>query len=308
MTEKQRPFNLKMMRRYQINDEQYSNLRAAPGMYSPSKLKKLMRGNFIDKTTPAKALGRVVHRAIEARLKNETYLVRGPFVKEDGKDCRRGTTEHKSRLDEWCAEKKITEEQCSVQARKEFEDISKMLPLLENFVDKSIKGFPLDSLYIEDSIVIGKEALEKYSPVSKIFQGLKDVLFSIFTNGVLSDMKGVIGRPDLYGIEKDKSGIHVWDWKTTSKNDLPGVKSQIDGYDYYCSLFIYCIILEMVWQIPVKSINLVMAPKSNDAKGILVYANDIKKLKEKNIREMSYFFRDTVQTGRFIHYGEYFIL
>ena len=304
MTEKTKQlFSDNTMHNYALDGEQYSNLRNTPGFYSPSKLKKLARGSIVHKQTTAKALGTHVHSSIEARLKGEKFLVRGPFVKEDGTARKRTSADSKELKNQLCLEKGLTEEQCVILTNSEFAAISKTIPLMRNYVDKTVLGFPNSTLFVEDTLGVGVKALKEYSPVTPVFQWLKHMLVDIIYLSEISGFKVLLGKPDLYCIEHDKSGIHIWDWKTTAKDDLPGIKSQIENLDYYFSLFVYCVLLEMIWQIPVKTINLVMAPKSQDATGLLVYMNDVSKLTELKVKALSQFFRDTAQTSKYIQFG-----
>ena len=302
--EKKLSFGPNKVSRASIEIEHYNLLRSRPGFFSPSKIKKLSKGQIVSKSTEAKALGTNVHSALEARLKGQKFHIQGPFKKEDGTAMKRGSAASNELYRELCAERGLTEDQCVILTDSEFQKIARMIPLLTKYVDKTIVGFPLESIYIEDTLMAGREALIKYSPITPVFQRLKESFMEVINASKLSHFDVFMGRPDLYGIEKDKSGIHIWDWKTTVKDDLVGIKSQIEYLDYYFSLFMYCVLLEMIWQLPIKTINLVMAPKSTGATGLLVYMNEVTKLDDNRIKGLSSFFRDTDKTSKYINFGQ----
>ena len=297
----------------EISEEDYhNNVKGKEGgvFYSASGLKTLVKCNFLTRDTKSMTLGRHQHRFIEGIFTPERpFIILGPFHKKDkdGKDIpekhvRQGTTEFKTLVEKLKTEKNYKDNDFVVLNKTEYEAMVAVLPALAKYLKDLKHNLGESRIYIENAMIIGKEQLGLLAPISPVLQEFKKFLMDGVFTALLPNFMGYRGRADMFCMTPDKKGLHLWDWKTTSKSTMPEIKQQIRSYDYYFSLFLYATLLETIYQIPVVAINLAMIPKKA-ARGVFIFQTNVQRLNFEQLKGLCPFAADSNKTNHYLRVG-----
>lgn len=228
-----------------LTDKEYhSQIRDVTGhsFISSSGLKSLLNIDLCRWSGSVAEFGTAVHRWIEWKLGGPEYHVYGPLLKPDGTAVRKNANEYKA----WKAEldKKHGDNDFIILTNSDYQDFKTLTQGFNKFLVGLKKQF--STVMVEPSFFVGSKIVKERE---KDFPLLKD-----FMRHCLKDY-GLKGRMDCVAI--DGTTLHIYDWKTTSKNTLIDFAWQVKSLDYLLSLYFYGVVISLATGLEIGTINIV---------------------------------------------------
>ena len=254
-----------------VTDDEYLTLDEGydkTPIISASAIKRLITQDFQGPHSKIAELGNTVHAFLSRYCDEDGYKVLGPFIGADGRAIRANSKEYQARMEE--TEAKYGRGNFSVLNNTDFNAAKSTLTGAKEYLDALKADEGNVEITSEQTLVIGKNFTTNKC-ITPAAETLRQFILPLFPDHHIKS------KIDLLIMVRDPMGkmhYNIVDWKTTSKKTLPDIKRQVLWLEDWFQLQFYAMVVEMVTQIPVRTVSLATLQKKNSP-GVIVLEREL---------------------------------